>query len=108
MKLKKLALKVLSLVVAVMLLNTSNIWAMRDGLVTGEESYSNKTFSDYSMWNEGGVFYIKDTGILKLTDVSFISNSADTSGGAIYNDKGEVRAGNNIKFDSNKVLAYEG
>ena len=108
MKLKKIALKVLSLVVAVMLLNVSNIWAMRDGLVIGKESYSNKTFSDYSMWDEGGVFYVTSAGRLELTDVSFISNSVDEKGGAIYNDGGTVIAGNNIKFDSNKALNSTG
>ena len=112
MKLKKLAVKMFSILLAVILLNTQFVFAARYQDVT--EDLTVAPYNIYSGFTEsaevggsGGVFLVSHTVTLTIMDhVSFSSNAARLFGGAINtnNEDSKVNIGSNASFDNNKAI----
>ena len=112
-KLNKLVMKILSLVLAIMLVSSSSVFANRFETITADYNTPGYLHRNYVEENgPGGVFFV--TGNNKLTlnvtgDTTFLHNttqSADKAyGGAIEvdNSYATVKVGHNVTFDNNSA-----
>ena len=106
-KLNKLAVKVVSLVVAVMLLSSQSAFAWTHTNITENTTYSspNAYYDNAITTGTGGAFDVDvSTATLKITgrNAHFIGNNAEWGGGAISNN-GRVEIADRVEFRENQA-----
>ena len=114
-KLNKLAVKVLSVAVAVMLLNVQFVFAETwtgHTSITKDTTYSNPNayYDNVITTGAGGAFIVAvSTATLKITgrNTHFIGNNARMGGGAIENN-GRVEIADRVEFRENQANLYGG
>ena len=104
-KLNRLAVKVVSVLLAIILLSGQNVFASGRYKTITTDTYNETGHSNYAENSgNGGVFYIDSPVTLKIIDNSkFKNNSASNYGGVISNYKGAVTIGINAEFTQNNA-----
>ena len=109
-KLNELAVKVLSLVVAVMLVSSQNVFASGRYANITEDTTVESGVEPFENYNEdsgnGGVFLVASPVTLTIgNNVSFKNNVAEQFGGAIELDNfnAKVKIGSDVIFKNNKA-----
>ncbi len=72
--------------------------------INGSSTVAGQVYSDFNQSGYGGVFAVSSSGtltILTTNETKFENNSATGTGGAISNEEGKINIGNNVSFISN-------
>ena len=102
---KKISIMFILAVVCCIQLLLSDIVVASHYQIDGSSEVKNQVYKDYTD-KDGGVFYVTDTGVLKVSSSTLKNNISQGKGGAIYN-KGIISM-EDVDFSSNSTTGYGG